>query len=251
MLEISACAPPSARYDRHVRDSGSGALEAKRRWLMRTAAACAVVAGTLGTLSPPAGATTVPPGRIVSLIPSDDEVSQYVGLPVTQMGTQGVRPPSPVHLDQRDECRPLLFAITDDVWGTDYTAFRSQVWSYQPDPARMFVTQAVGTFTNTGSARDRFNSVYNPNLFNMCNHAEFRSVQQNAGVMYELYDFKLNDDVMIWTLAVKSYGQYTGYNNVFVAWHVGNVMATSSVGQEGNPSQAVKRLTDHILDRVG
>jgi PknH-like extracellular domain len=248
MLEISACAPPSARYDRRVRHSG---VETKRSWKARTTTVCAVALAAVCALSPSASATTIPPGRIVSLIPSDDEVSQFVGLPVTQTGSQGVRPRPSVHLDQRDECRPLLFAVTDDVWGKDYTAFRSQIWSYQPDPSRMFATAAVGTFTNTGSARDRFDSIYNPNLFSMCNHAEFRSVEQDAGIMFELYDYKVNDDVIIWTLAAKYYGQYNGYNNVFVAWHVGNVMAISSAGQQGNPSEAVKRLTGHILDRVG
>lgn len=249
MLAINNCAASSGRYDRRVRHSGSGGDGTK--WARRAAAVCAVAVATLCVLSPSAHATNVPPGRIVSLIPSDDEVSQYVGLPVTQTGPVGVRPRAPDHLDERDECRALWYTNTVDVFGTDYSAFRSQVWTYQPDPDRMYVSQSVATFANANDAQDRFNAVFNPNQFNTCNHAVLRGMLMQPGVTAELYDFKLNDDVMLWTLASKYYGQYTGYNTVVVAWHLANVIAISSVGQNGNPAQAVKRLTDHILDRVG
>lgn len=220
--------------------------------MMRTAAMCAVALATLCTLSPSAGATTVPPGRIVSLIPSDDEVSQYVGVPVTHAADLiPIRPSGPVHLDQRDECRSLAYDDTVEVWGSDYTAFRAQAWTHQPDPSRMFVTEAVGTFVNTAGARDRFNAVYNPNLFNTCNHAVFTLPNQPPGVTLELYDFKINDNVMLWTLSARDYGQYNGFNFVFAAWHLNNVMAISAVCQQGNPAQAVSRLTGHILDRIG
>ena len=108
-------------------------------------------------------------------------------------------------------------------------------------------------FTGTAAARDRFNSVYNANLFNTCNHAQLRDPLQmkQPGFTLELYDFKINDDVMMWTLAAKVYGQYNGYNYVFVVWTLANVMAISSIGQDGNPAQAVNRLTGHLLDRVG
>lgn len=223
----------------------------KRFPTTRAAAVCAAVAAALWTLSPPAGAT-VPPGRIVSLIPSDDEVSQFVGLPVRHVDDPlPVQPRLPDHLNQRDDCRSLFYTNNTDVWGGDYSAFRSQNWQYQPDPNRLFVGQSVGMFASTGAARDRFNSIYNANLFNACNHADLHGPPMDPSISFEVYDFKTNDDVMIWTLAVKDYGQYTGYNNVFVAWHLNNVISISTVGQQGNPSQAVKRLTDHILNRVG
>jgi PknH-like extracellular domain len=235
-----------------MRHCGLGDFEAKCRWLMRAAAACAVVAVTLGTISPPAGATTVPPGRIISLIPSDDEVSQFIGFSVRHVDDPlPVRPRGADHLDQRDECRTLAFTNTEDVWGSDYAAYRSQLWKVPSDPDRVIVGQSVGTFLGTSAARDRFNAVYNPNLFNICTHAEFRGPGVNPGIMLELYDFKIDDPIVMWTLAAKYYGQYNGWNCVYVGWHLGNVISVSSVGQEGNPSQAVKRLTDHILDRVG
>jgi hypothetical protein len=222
---------------------------------MRTAALAAVVFAALPTLSSPAQAdvaTTLPPGRIVALIPSDDEVSQYVGLPVQHVDDPlPTRPRLPDHLDQRDECRSLFYTNTVDVWGPEFTAFRSQNWTYQPDPDRVFVSQSVGTFSNTRITRDQFNAVYNPNLFNACAHADLHGPPMDPGITFELYDFKVNDPVMIWTLACKYNGQYTGYNNVIVAWYLGNVMSISTVGQNGNPAQAVKRLTDHILSRVG
>jgi PknH-like extracellular domain len=209
----------------------------------------------LWTQSPLAGAdiaTTIPPGRIISLIPSDDEVSQYVGLPVHSVDARlPVRPRGADHLDQRDECRALVFTNTEDAWGSDYAAFRSQLWRIPSDPERIIVGQSVATFTGTSAARDRFNAVYNPNLFNSCNHAEFRAPGVNAGIMLELYDFKIDDSVVVWTIAGKYYGQYNGWNCVYVGWHLGNVMSISNVGQDGNPNQAVKRLADHILSRVG
>ena len=217
---------------------------------MRTAALPAVLLATLCALSPSANATNVPPGRIVSLIPSDDEVSQYVGLPVTQTGPVGVRPRAPDHLDERDECRTLWYTNTVDVWGSDYSAFRSQVWTYQPDQDRVYVSQSVATFANANDAQDRFNAVFNPNLFNTCNHAVLRGAMP-PGMAVELYAFQLKDDVMLWTLSSTYYGQYTGYNTVVAVWHLANVMAVSSVGQQGNPAQAVSRLAGYILDRVG
>jgi hypothetical protein len=252
MLAISGSVAPSARYDRQVRHRG---VETKRRLVARAAAVTTVIVAVLWTQSPLVAAdvaSTVPPGRIISLIPSDDEVSQFVGLAVRHLDDPlPVRPRSGDHLDQRDECRSLAFTNSEDVWGTDYAAFRSQVWNIPSDPDRIIVSQSVGTFPGTSAARDRFNAAYNPQLFDVCNHAEFRVPGAHPGLMLELYDFKLNDDVMIWTLAAKYYGQYTGFNNVSVAWHLGNVMSIANVGQEGNPAQAVKRLTDHILDRVG
>jgi hypothetical protein len=242
MPATNNCAAPSGRYDRRVGHSG---------WAARAAALCAVTVATLCVLSPSAKATNVPPGRIVSLLPSDDEVSQYVGLPVTQVGPVGVRPRAPDHLDERDDCRALTYTNTVEVFGTDYSAFRGQAWTYQPDEDQMFVSQSVATFASSRNAEDRFNAVYNPNLFNTCDHAQLRGVPMHPGITAELYDFKLNDVVMMWTLASKYYGQYTGYNTVVVAWHLANVIAISGVGQPGNPAQAVKRLTDHILDRVG
>jgi hypothetical protein len=239
----------SPRYDRRVRH---GAVETKRRVGARAAAVGAAIVAALWSLSPPAGATNVPPGRIVSLIPSDDEVSQFVGLPVRhQDDPLPVRPRDADHLDQRDECRVLFYTNTVDVWSSEYAAFRSQIWTYPPDPDRMYVSQSVGTFGSTQDARDRFNAVYNPGIFSTCSHAQVHGPPMNPGVTMELYDFKINDDVMIWTLAGKYYGQYNGYNYVIVAWHLANVMSLSSVGEVGNPAQAVKRLTDHILDRVG
>ncbi len=202
-------------------------------------------------LSPSANATDVPPGRIVSLIPSADEVSQYVGVPVTQAGQVGVRPRAQDHLDERDDCRTLVYNNTDEVWQSDYAAFRTQAWTYAPDPDRMYVSEAVGTFANTAGARDRFDAVFNPGLFDRCNHAALHGPLLNPGIAVELYGFQLKDDIMMWTISSKSYGQYTGYNTVFVAWHVDNVMAIASVGQPGNPAQAVARLAGYILDRVG
>ena len=250
MLEISACAPPSARYDRRVRQRGSGEVKTRRRSGLRITAVVTVIVAALWSQSPPAGAT-VPPGRIVSLIPSDDEISRYVGLPVTQIAAQGVRPRPQDHLSERDECRTLIFDTSVDVWGTDYTAFRSQNWTYQPDPTRAFVSQAVGTFSSAGSARDRVHAVYNPNLFNSCNHAQFNSPDGTPGATFELFDFKVDDPVILWTLAAKNYGQYNGYNYVFVIFYLDNVMSISAVGQVGNPNPVVKRLTDYILSRVG
>jgi PknH-like extracellular domain len=223
----------------------------KRSWLVRTAAISTAALATVCTLSPTAVAANVPPGRIVSLIPSDDEVSQYVGLPVTRPGPPAVRPRLQDHLDERDDCRTLLYNNTDEVWQSDYAAFRTQAWTYQPDQDRMYVSEAVGTFANAAGARDRFNAVFNPNLFNTCSHAVLRGPLINSGIAVELYDFQLKDDVMLWTISSKSYGQYTGYNTVFVAWHLDNVMAIVSVGQPGNPAQAVSRLAGYILDRVG
>jgi hypothetical protein len=210
-----------------------------------------VALAALCTPSPSAVAANVPPGRIVSLIPSDDEVSQYVGLPVRQTGPPGVRPRPQDHLDERDECRTLMYNNTDEVWQSDYTAFRSQVWTYEPDQERMYVSEAVGTFANSAGARDRFDAVFNPNLFNTCSHAQMRGPAMAPGVVTELYDFQLKDNVMLWTASAKYYGQYTGFNTVFAAWHVNNVMAIAGVGQPGNPAQAVSRLAGHILDRIG
>jgi hypothetical protein len=213
---------------------------------------CAVAVATLFALSPPAWATNIPPGRIVSLIPSDDEVSQYVGLPVRRFYDTPQASPRPSdHLDQRDECRALLFADTTDAWGSDYVAFRHQYWNDPSDPNRILVGEAVGTFPGTGAARDRFDATYNQALFETCNHAQFHAASMQPGITAEVYDFKVNGEVIIWTLASKYYGEYTGYNEVFVAWHLANVMAISTVGQNGNPAQAVNRLTGHILDRVG
>ena len=73
----------------------------------------------------------------------------------------------------------------------------------------------------------------------------------DPGVTSELYDFKISDDVMVWTMALRYYGEYSGFNTVFVAFHLANVMSFSSIGQMGNPNQAVQRLTDYILNRVG
>lgn len=223
----------------------------KRLLITRPAAACAVAVAALWTLSPPAGAT-IPPGRIVSVIPSDDEVSQFVGLPMRHVDDPlPAAPRLPDHLNQRDECRALFYTNTVDVWGQDYTAFRSQNWTYPPDPNGTFVSQSVGLFASTGAARDRFDSIYNANLFNGCNHADLHGPPMDEGISFEVYDFKTNNDVMIWTLAAKQYGQYTGYNYVYVAFHLNNVISISNIGQQGNPSQSVKRLTDHILNRVG
>jgi hypothetical protein len=242
----------SARYDRRVRLCGGSAdVEAKRSRVARTAAACAVVLATLSALSPPASAN-VPPGRIISLIPSDDEVSQYMGLPMHHaIDPLPVRPGDTFHLDQRDECRLLLFQGSGEVWGSDYTAFRGQDWEYQPDPGRMSAGENVGTFLNAGAATDHFNAAFNPNLFNTCNHAIFRAPNVGAGTMLELFDFKIEQQFVGWTLAVTAGGQYTGWNAVFLAFHLDNVMAISYAGQDGNPAQAVKRFTDHILDRIG
>jgi hypothetical protein len=230
---------------------GSADVEAKRSRVARTAATCAVVLATLSALSPPANAN-VPPGRIISLIPSDDEVSQYMGVPMHHITDPlPVRPGEPIHLDQRDECRSLLFQGTVEVWGPDYTAFRGQNWEYQPDPGRMVATEIVGTFLNSGAATDKFNATFNPNLFNACTHAVFRAPSVAAGIMLELYDFKIDNPVVGWTLAAKYNGQYTGWNAEFLAFHLDNVMAISYAGQDGNPAPAVKRFTDHILDRIG
>jgi hypothetical protein len=220
---------------------------------VRSAAVCAALLAVLCLLSPPARATNaVPPGRILSLIPSDDEVSQYVGLPMHHLNDPvAFRPRDPDHLDQRDECRTLVFDNTVDVWGSDYTAYRAQNWNYQPDPQRMFVNEAVGIFASPGAAQDRFNAVYGPNIFNTCNHAVFQAPLSDPGVMIELYDFKLDDGFVAWTLAVKVGGLYTGYNLVHFAWHLANVMAISLAQQDGNPAPTVRRLTDHILDRLG
>ncbi len=225
-----------------------GAVKAKSA---RTAAICAAALVTVCALSSPAGAANVPPGRIVSLIPSDDEVSQYVGLPVTRAGAPAVRPRVQDHLDERDDCRALVYNNTDEVWQSDYAAFRAQAWTYPPDPDRMYVGESVGTFANAAGARDRFNAVFNPDLFNNCRHAVLRGPLLSPGITFELFDFQLKDDVMLWTIASKSYGQYTGYNTVFVAWHVDNVMAIANIGQPGNPAQAVSRLAGYILDRIG
>jgi hypothetical protein len=211
----------------------------------------AVIVAALWTQSPPARAS-VPPGRVVSLIPSDDEVSQFVGLPVRHVDDPlPVRPRLSDHLDQRDECRALAYNNTEDVWGSDYASFRSQNWNIPTDPDRVGVNQSAGTFPSMSAARDRFNATFNPNLFNTCNHAELHGPGLAPGMMLELYDFRLDDPVIMWTLSAKYYGQYNGWNAVYVAWHLDNVISISNVSQVGSPNQAVKRLNDFILSRVG
>ena len=148
---------------------GVGGLEPTSARATRVAAACTVILAALWTLSPSANAdaaNTLPPGRIASLIPSDDEVSQYVGLPVHHLDDPlPARPRFPDHLEQRDECRSLVFANTVEVWSSDFTAFRSQDWTYQPDPGRVVVSQSVGTFSSAGAAQDR-----SPSCSRLVNH---------------------------------------------------------------------------------
>jgi PknH-like extracellular domain len=205
----------------------------------------------LCTLSPPASAN-VPPGKILSLIPSDDEVSQFMGVPMHHTQEPlAVRPANPMHLDQRDECRLLLFIYSAEVWGQDYSAFRAQEWADQSSDGATIVTQAVATFPDARAAEDHVNAVYNPNLFNTCNHAEFRASVVAAGLMLELYDFKFNHGLVAWTLSAKYQGRYTGWNAEYLALHVDNVMVISLAGQVGNPAPALTSLTDHILDRIG
>lgn len=247
MLAINNSAAPSGRYDRGVRHSD---VDSVCRLVARSISIAVVILAVLWTQSPPARAN-VPPGRIISLIPSDDEVSQFVGLPVRHVDDPlPVRPRRPDHLEQRDECRSLVYNNTEDVWGSDYSTFRSQNWNMPSDPDRIVISQSVGTFPTTDAARERFNAVYNANLFNICNHAEFRGPGVNPGIMLELYAFRIDDPIIMWTIAGKYNGQYNGWNGVYIAWHVNNVISISDVGQDGNPGPAVKRLTGHILDRV-
>ncbi|WIM88503.1 sensor domain-containing protein [Candidatus Mycobacterium wuenschmannii] len=221
------------------------------RLIPQTVTIAAVVVAALWTQSPLAGASNVPPGRIVSLIPSDDEVSQYVGLQVRHdVDPLPARPWQPEPLSQRDDCRKLFATNDVDAWGSDYSAFRTQTWTVPGDPTQIFVGQSVGIFADAGSTRNRFDAAYNPNFFRSCDHAIMQGGPVPEGFSWELYDFKTNDDVMIWTIAARNWGEYTGYNCVAVAFRLGNVMSISSVGQMGNPSQAVKRLTDYILSRA-
>jgi len=162
-----------------------------------------------------------------------------------------VRPANPAHLDQRDECRALLFMYTSEVWGQDYSAFRAQDWADQSSDGATVVSQVVATYTDPRAAEDHVNASYNPNLFNTCNHAEFRASVVAAGLMLELFDFKFNHGLVAWTLSGKYQGQYNGWNMEFLAMHVDNVMVISRAGQMGNPAPALASLTDHIIDRIG
>ncbi len=198
-----------------------------------------------------APANSVPPGRINSLVPADDEVSVFTGLPMSSFGPIAQMPGPPAHLPQRDECRALFFANTDEVWGSaaDYAGYRSQTWTYRPDPARSFAHLDVGIYPTAAAAR-KAQSVYGPALFNTCSHAESPLPGDEPGITHDVYDFTIDGHSAVWTLAQKNWGQYIAYNCVFFAWHYKNVMSVSTACQFGNPSQTVKRLVDHVFDRI-
>lgn len=220
--------------------------------LHRSVVGCAVIVVALAT-SVPANADAVnilPPGRISSLVPSAEEVGVFTGLPMHEKGPLGQIPAPSIPLAQRDDCRVLVNDFSVDVWGSDFTAFRAQAWTYQPDPDRSFVSEGVATFQDAAGAQ-RARNVFSPGLFNACIHAQVLIPDANPGITGEIFDFKLGDRFVAWNIASKYQGRYTGYNCFALALSHKNVMAITGACQYGNPGQTVARLSDLVLDRIG
>jgi hypothetical protein len=220
--------------------------------LHRAVAGCAAifVASATAFTAHADAMNNVPPGKIDSLVPSADEVGVFTGLPMHEVGPAGQVPAPPGPLSQRDDCRVLINNFTVDVFGSDFTAFRSQRWNTQPDPEQSQVGEAVATFRNAvGSQNAR--GIFSPGLFNTCMHAELPAPNSAPGIVAEVFDFKLSGHVAAWDLAAKYQGRYTGYNCFEQAMDLKNVMEISVACQYGNPDPTAARVADLVRDRVG
>lgn len=211
----------------------------------------AVAVAALGGFPAPAVADDnwVQPGQVMTLIPSDDEVSTYYGMPMRPFGPVSTAPGEPVHLKQRDDCRDFFSVGTSDLVGSAYASYRSQAWDNTSQAARAIVT--VVTFPSVTAAGEAFMNTYNQAAVNRCRNAKVVAPEFEPGATMDLVHIELNPGIVCsWLFTQRNYGANAGFTVAALIARGANFMVVVMSSQWGNAAVTMDRLSQHVLDRV-
>lgn len=221
-----------------------------RRWF----ATSTVLVAALGGLPQPALAVAddnwVQPGQVAKLIPSDDEVSSYAGMPMSSTGAVSTVPSQPEPLRQRDDCRVFHQLGTTEVVGNNYASHRAQRWENRAQEASAIV--AVTTFPSVAEATAAFTNTYNQPAIDRCLNARLVGADYDPGITMDLVYAKSNPDapVFSWLLSARNNGANMGFTGAFIVAVGANFMIEVMSSHWGNAAVTMDRLSQHVLDRV-
>ncbi|MGB3332085.1 MAG: sensor domain-containing protein [Mycobacterium sp.] len=220
------------------------------RWFVISA----IVLAALGGLPRPAPAAAdgdwVQPGQVAVLIPSDDEVSTFAGMPMSSTGPVGMVPSQPERLRQRDDCRAFYEVGTTEVVGNNYASHRAQRWENRAHEAAAIV--AVTTFPSVAEAGEAFTNTYNRPAVDRCLNARMAGTDVDAGVTMDLVHVELSPDTTVasWLLSARYNGANMGFTSAVLVAVGANFMVEVLCSQWGNAAVTMDRLSQHVLDRV-
>ncbi|OBH19392.1 MULTISPECIES: sensor domain-containing protein [Mycolicibacter] len=212
----------------------------------------AIAAAALGAFPAPAVADDnwVQPGQVMTLIPSDDEVSGYAGMPMSSTGPVSMVPAPPERLRQRDDCRAFYEVGTTELVGSNYASHRWQRWENRSQDAAAVV--AVTTFPSVAEADAAFTNTYNRPAIDRCRNARLAGADVDPGVTMDLVHIESNPDarVISWLLSARHNGANMGFTSAFLVAVGANFMIEVMTSQWGNAAVTMDRLSQHVLDRV-
>ncbi|MEB3034357.1 sensor domain-containing protein [[Mycobacterium] nativiensis] len=207
---------------------------------------------TLGGLPAPAVADGdwVQPGQVAMLIPSDDEVGTYAGMPMSNVGSVSMVPSPPEALRERDDCRLFYEVGTTELVGSNYASHRGQRWENRSQDAAALV--AVTTFPSVAEAVAAFTNAYNRPAIDRCLHARLVGADVDPGVTMDLVHVESSPDttVISWLLSARHNGANMGFTSAFLVAVGANFMVEVMTSQWGNAAVTMDRLSQHVMDRV-
>ena len=219
-----------------------------RKWFATSAVLLAALAG----LPAPAVADDdwVQPGQVAKLIPSDDEVSSYAGMPMSPTGSVGMVPTPPEHLRERDDCRVFYEVGTTEQIGNNYASHRSQRWDNPAQDAAAIVS--VTTFPSVAEAGAAFTHAYNQPVIDRCRNARLVAADLDPGITMDLVHIESNRDALVisWLLSARNNGANMGFTAAFLIAVGANFMVEVMSSQWGNAAVTMDRLSQYVLDRV-
>lgn len=214
----------------------------------------ALLVAVLGGLPEPAPALAdddwVQPGQVAKLIPSDDEVSSYAGIPMTPAGPVNMVPAPPERLRERDDCRAFYELGTTELIGNNYASHRWQRWENRSQDAA--AVAAVTTFPSVTEAVGVFTNAYNRQAIDHCRNARLVGSDLDPGITMDLVHIEASPDapVISWLLSARNNGANMGFTAAFLVAVGANFMVEVMCSQWGNAAVTMDRLSQHILDRV-
>lgn len=189
----------------------------------------------------------LPPGRVKSLLLSDEDVSNIVGLPMHGTGTWH-RPGADVTLRDRNDCNVLTMSGRD-FWTADFTSYQ-QVAQQDSDDRDFFVWQGAAAYPNGRNATQVFQRSVGAGLQARC-RAAVLPAEDDENTVWRVDSLTTSNSRLAVLLSEQRGGQLTGWRCATQIRVQRNVIHRDGACQTGNPSTTTQQIADITADRIG
>jgi hypothetical protein len=207
----------------------------------------AVIAALSVIFAPQAAASAgVAPGKIETLLLSDDDVSSIIGLPLHRVGNISVAPGPANDLGANNECKQFLYSGVN-VWSGEFTAFRQVKQQDNPDDLQFAPQQFIGVYPNPQTAIQTFGHSFSPDRISRCNSVVLPDA---SGNQWSVFAISITGTGATWFNAELQNGQDNTWHCANDVRLKNNVMYQDQECQYGNGSSLAAQMADMTGSRI-